>query len=134
MQDVARREFDEVLDKGDTVVGALMGVRAVYELDLSETLESVRVTTIEVTDNTAELSIRMELFGVETDPLPIKMERVDGRWVMERPEPEVAPRELERPAPATEGKRARAGSIGARRARRAESRRTGSSRADRRRT
>ncbi|MEL6714899.1 MAG: hypothetical protein AAFP86_14045, partial [Planctomycetota bacterium] len=88
----------------DTVLGALMGVLAVYELDLSETLESVRVTTIEVTDDAAELSIRMELFGVETDPLPIKMERVDGRWVMERPEPEVAPRELERPAPATEGK------------------------------
>lgn len=75
-------KFEEGLGKIDVVYGALVGVLNVYDLGLDETFDSISIRTVSVEGDAATLEMTIKPFGIEMDPVPFPLERVDGRWQM----------------------------------------------------
>jgi hypothetical protein len=73
-------DFEEGLAKVDVVYGATTGVMAVYGITLDEIFDSMEIRTALVEGDSAQLEMGMKVFGIDVDPFPVPLERIDGRW------------------------------------------------------
>jgi hypothetical protein len=80
LREVQELSFDDLLRKGDVVMGGVKGVLAVYGLTVDGWLDSFRAETLSVSGDTALVQVEYEILGVKASE-EVEMVFADGRWV-----------------------------------------------------
>ena len=80
LKDIQALSFDQLLGKGDIVLGACKDVFAIYGADVDAWLDSVKAETVNQSGDTALVRVEYEILGLH-DSEEVEMVRVDGRWI-----------------------------------------------------
>lgn len=79
LNDVAALSFDQLLGKGDIVLGAVKDALDVYGISIDDTMSSIKVTKVEEKGNTASVTIEYEMFGAKHSSTTV-YNKVGNRW------------------------------------------------------
>lgn len=84
LEQLQRLSFDQLLAKGDVVLGGLKEVLAIYGLEVDAWLDSVEAETVRQEGDGALVRVRYEILGVR-QTVETEMVRSEGRWVRKLP-------------------------------------------------
>ncbi|WP_154224090.1 hypothetical protein [Marinicella rhabdoformis] len=83
LNEVKDMSFDQALEKGAVVLGGVKNIMGAYGISMDDMLDSVEVSNVQVSGETATMDMTMELFGEEITQA-VNMVQKNGKWVSEK--------------------------------------------------
>ncbi len=79
MSDMQALSFDQLLDKGDVVLGGVKEALAIYDISIDKMLNSVSIDKVEQNGDAADVTVSFEIFGTK-QTVTTNLKKINGKW------------------------------------------------------
>ncbi|MCF6288262.1 MAG: hypothetical protein L3J53_03375 [Proteobacteria bacterium] len=83
LDDLQNMSFDDAMGKASLVMAGTKNVLGAYGISLDDLLDSVKVSDVNTTDDSASMKVAYDFLG-ETFSQDVKMLKKDGKWIADK--------------------------------------------------